>query len=86
MKLGSYLWTAVVCSSITLLAACGGPRFSTKSSGPLMAPSETSFAREQLRHARVRNARNTTQARIEQMFEEKNIRYPAAEMYIRIFK
>lgn len=86
MKLGSYLWTAVVCSSITLLAACGGPRFSTKSSGPLMAPSETSFAREQLRHPRVRNARNATQARIEQMFEEKDIRYPAAEMYIRIFK
>jgi murein L,D-transpeptidase YafK len=51
-----------------------------------IAPSETSFAREQLRHPRVRNARDATQTRIEQMFEEKNIGYPAAEMYIRIYK
>ena len=46
----------------------------------------SSFAREQLRNGRVRKARDATQARIEQMFADKNLPYPAAEVYLRVFK
>jgi murein L,D-transpeptidase YafK len=46
----------------------------------------SSFAREQLRNTRVRNARDATQARIEQLFADKNLTYPAAEVYLRVFK
>ena len=84
MKPGVHFSTALVCSSVVLAAACSAPQYSSKASG--ITPSETSFARDQLRHARVRNAREDAQERIEKMFADKDISYPAAEMYIRVFK
>ena len=77
----AYFSIAIVCT-VTLVSACSsGTKFYTKA-----APSESSFARQQLRYARVRDARQATQARVEQMFADRNIRYPAAELFIRIFK
>ena len=44
------------------------------------------FVREQLRYSRVRSAREVAYPTIEKLFKERGIDYPAAEMYIRVFK
>jgi murein L,D-transpeptidase YafK len=49
-------------------------------------PTESSFALEQLRHERVRDARVATRFQIKQLFHERGIRYPAAEVFVRVFK
>lgn len=49
-------------------------------------PTESSFALEQLRNERVLNARIATRFNIKRMFQDRGIRYPAAEMFLRIFK
>jgi murein L,D-transpeptidase YafK len=49
-------------------------------------PTESSFALEQLRHDRVRDARIATRFAIKQLFHERGIRYPAAELFLRVFK
>jgi murein L,D-transpeptidase YafK len=49
-------------------------------------PTESSFALEQLRHARVRDARVAKRFEIKRAFHERGIRYPAAEIFLRIFK
>jgi murein L,D-transpeptidase YafK len=100
MMPGTQFRKAAACSGIVLLAACGGasrpnsveprvihllPREAAPvGRGALLA--ESSFAQNQLRHRRVREARSAAQSRIVQMFDEKNIRYPAAEVYLRVLK
>jgi murein L,D-transpeptidase YafK len=49
-------------------------------------PTESSFALSQMRNQRVLDARIATRFNIKRLFEERGIRYPAAEMFIRIFK
>lgn len=49
-------------------------------------PTESGFALAQLRHERVLDARIETRFRIKQLFHERGIRYPAAEVFLRIFK
>jgi murein L,D-transpeptidase YafK len=49
-------------------------------------PTETSFALEQLRHERVREARLQSRFAIKRLFHEQGIAYPAAEIFLRIFK
>jgi murein L,D-transpeptidase YafK len=49
-------------------------------------PTESGFALAQLRNERVLDARITTRFQIKRMFHEKGIRYPAAEIFVRIFK
>lgn len=49
-------------------------------------PTETNFALEQLRHDRVRDARLFTRHTIKRLFHERGISYPAAEVFVRIFK
>jgi murein L,D-transpeptidase YafK len=49
-------------------------------------PTESSFALEQLRHERVREARLAARHPIKRLFHERGIRYPAAEVFMRIFK
>lgn len=49
-------------------------------------PTESSFALEQLRHDRVRDARIATRFQIKQLYHERGISYPAAEMFLRVFK
>ncbi|HEX6559116.1 MAG TPA: L,D-transpeptidase family protein [Longimicrobiales bacterium] len=49
-------------------------------------PVVASFVREQLRFSRVREARDSTETAIQEMFREHNISYPASEVYLRVFK
>ncbi len=44
------------------------------------------FVQEQLRFTRVRDARTNTERSIRRLYRERNIRYPAAEVYLRVFK
>jgi hypothetical protein len=55
---------------------------------PMVAalPTESAFALEQLRYDRVRHARLTTRHDIKRLFHERGITYPAAEIFMRIFK
>jgi murein L,D-transpeptidase YafK len=53
--------------------------------GPLL-PTESGFALDQLRYDRVLDARIATRFNIKRTFHERGIRYPAAEIFLRIFK
>jgi murein L,D-transpeptidase YafK len=49
-------------------------------------PTASAFALEQLRHSRVLEARVATRHTIKRLFHERGISYPAAEIFVRIFK
>jgi murein L,D-transpeptidase YafK len=49
-------------------------------------PTASAFALEQLRHSRVLEARLATRHTIKRLFHERGISYPAAEIFLRIFK
>jgi len=49
-------------------------------------PLDTDFAREQLRFPRVEAARLRTRFGIKQLYRERGIAYPAAEIFMRVFK
>jgi len=49
-------------------------------------PTETAFAVDQVRHDRVLDARVAARFNIKRLFHERGISYPAAEMFLRIFK
>jgi murein L,D-transpeptidase YafK len=49
-------------------------------------PTGSAFALEQLRHERVREARLATRHNIKRLFHERGISYPAAEIFMRVFK
>jgi murein L,D-transpeptidase YafK len=49
-------------------------------------PTEGSFALSQLRNERVLDARVATRFHIKRLFHERGIRYPAADVFMRIFK
>lgn len=75
---------------VLLLAVCGQAHAqllvaegSYPSVGSSAAPP---FVREQLGFTRVREARNTAELAIKQLYRERRIRYPAAEVYVRVFK
>jgi murein L,D-transpeptidase YafK len=96
MKPVSYFWVAALSSCFTLFAgssasavqqfaAIRGPSTVIDASANL--PSIASpFVREQLKHTRVREARMASESNIEEMFEARGISFPAAEMYLRVFK
>lgn len=52
---------------------------------PLL-PTESGFAVDQMRYDRVLDARIATRFNIKRTFHERGIRYPAAEIFLRIFK
>jgi murein L,D-transpeptidase YafK len=54
--------------------------------GTAVLPTESEFALSQLRNQRVLDARVATRFNLKRHFQERGIRYPAAEMFIRIFK
>jgi murein L,D-transpeptidase YafK len=95
MKPGSYLLMAAASGYFTLFAASDvsatqqfaairGP--STVIDFSASASIASPFVREQLKHTRVREARVASESNIEQMFEARGISFPAAEMYLRVFK
>jgi murein L,D-transpeptidase YafK len=55
---------------------------------PMLAllPTESAFALEQLRHERVREARVAARHSLQLLFHERGIRYPAADIFMRVFK
>jgi murein L,D-transpeptidase YafK len=53
---------------------------------PPILPTESSFALSQLRNQRVMDARVATRFQIKRLFHERGIRYPAADVFMRIFK
>jgi murein L,D-transpeptidase YafK len=50
------------------------------------SPAAAPFVREQLRFTRVREARSNAERSIKRLYRERGIRYPAAEVYVRVFK
>lgn len=52
----------------------------------LVNPLDTDFVREQLRYPRVEAARLRTRFGIKQLYRERGIAYPAAEIFMRVFK
>lgn len=50
------------------------------------AVAESGFARAQLQHSRVRRAQLNARPRIQRLYRERNIRHPAAEVFVRVFK
>ena len=54
--------------------------------GSPVLPTASDFALSQLQNQRVLDARIATRFNIKRLFEERGIRYPAAEVFIRIFK
>jgi murein L,D-transpeptidase YafK len=55
---------------------------------PMVAllPTEQSFALEQLRYERVQQARLSARHNLQLQFHARGIRYPAAEIFMRVFK
>jgi murein L,D-transpeptidase YafK len=97
----THVWNVVLCGMALVCAAdrvaAQGPSAnfvasnatSERSAAPARSSFnvlETSFAREQLRHNRVRAAHLRASPKIHRMFVEKGIAYPAAEMFVRVFK
>lgn len=54
--------------------------------GPALTPYDAPFAEEQLRFPRVQAARIHTRFGIKRLFRERGLSYPAAEIYLRVFK
>ncbi|MGH7507491.1 MAG: L,D-transpeptidase family protein [Longimicrobiales bacterium] len=66
-------------------SALGGSPGVPAIAGP-RTPLEGEFATNQLQFERVRRARIDTRFGIKQLFRDRGIRYPAAEVFLRIFK
>jgi murein L,D-transpeptidase YafK len=83
-----FCWTATADAQLArelglLPAENGGP---AAPRAPLALPTESSFALEQLRYERVQDARLMSRFNIKRLFHEQGITYPAAEIFMRIFK
>lgn len=63
-----------------------GAAGASKSAPATFSVMESAFAREQLRHSRVRRAQLNARPKVSRLFEEQNIRHPAAEVFVRVFK
>jgi murein L,D-transpeptidase YafK len=89
MKPERFIWTAIT-SCIILIV--GGDTASAQLSADVgvsefvASPVATPFVKQQLRHSRVREARESTELEIKRLFRQRGIKYPAAEVYLRVFK
>lgn len=100
MRLRRHIWRGLACTAALVLAAGTrneaegqlarepGPVLGTPAPaiGTPILPTESEFALNQLRNQRVLDARIATRFNIKRLYQERGIRYPAAEMFIRIFK
>ncbi|HEX6307648.1 MAG TPA: L,D-transpeptidase family protein [Longimicrobiales bacterium] len=101
MRLRRHIWRSPAYCAALLLVVGTGNRAEAQLARPLgllpsdsagalartaLLPTQSSFALSQLRNPRVLDARIATRFRIKQLFDERGIRYPAAEVFIRIFK
>ncbi|HET9440063.1 MAG TPA: L,D-transpeptidase family protein [Longimicrobiales bacterium] len=95
MKPGMFIRVAVACGSFVLVGSgtsaaatlqfASFTKASTNVADDAVALTKP-FVREQLRYERVREARSATEERIVRMFEDRGIEFPAAELYLRVFK
>ena len=90
MKPSQFVSATLVCLSVLMSMGCTASTAQTFDSKDLTPGKEAlpvaPFVREQLRYSRVRTAREAADPTIAKLFRERGIRYPAAEMYIRVFK
>jgi len=89
MKPGRFILSAVSCG-LLLLCACDrafAQLLVDESNYDFVgSPAAAPFVREQLRFTRVREARSNAERSIKRLYRERGIRYPAAEVYVRVFK
>ena len=100
MKPKTHFWSAVAYCALLLLGATTEANaqalhlVSSETSGASRgsvsaadyAVEVSAFAQAQLQHSRVRRARENARPRINRLFYERNIRHPAAEVFVRVFK
>lgn len=99
MRLSRHIWRiAACCTALLLLCATrnaaeaqlarelGLLPDTAKAARTPVLPTEAGFALSQIRNQRVLDARIATRFNIKRAFEARGIRYPAAEMFLRIFK
>lgn len=67
-------------------AAAGGPDREASAFSLFTDPLHAEFARQQLRHPRVLQARIDARYGIKKLYRERGLPYPAAEIMIRVFK
>jgi hypothetical protein len=72
---------AQLARDLGLLPSDGGP-----SAAQALLPTQSDFALAQLQFDRVRDARLATRHNIKRLFHERGVSYPAAELFMRIFK
>lgn len=100
MKPKTHFWSAVAYCALLLLGATteanaqalhlvsadatGGSRGGASAADYAIA--ESAFAQAQLQHSRVRRARQNARPRINRLYDQRNIRHPAAEVFVRVFK
>jgi murein L,D-transpeptidase YafK len=84
LLLGGSVSAAVAQSEQAATAATDTGTVRRSDAGPL--PTQTSFAQSQLRHDRVLAARVEARFQVKRLFRERGIHYPAAEIFMRIFK
>lgn len=67
-------------------AVVGGPDREPPAARSFVDPLHADFARQQLRHPRVLQARIDSRYGIKKLYRERGLPYPAAEIFIRVFK
>lgn len=67
-------------------AAFAMSRPDTVRPGASLIPYDAPFAEEQLQYPRVKTARMNTRFGIKKLFRERGLSYPAAEIFLRVFK
>jgi murein L,D-transpeptidase YafK len=89
MKPARFIKSAASCC-VLILAVCGCASAQLSAEEGTYdfvgSTAETSFVREQLRFTRVREARSSAEEAIRQAYRARRIGYPAAEVYVRVFK
>jgi len=73
-------FTFLPASAVQLADTAGPPR------GPAVNPIHSEFARAQLRHPRVLQARIDARFGIKQLYRQRGLEYPASEIFLRVFK
>jgi murein L,D-transpeptidase YafK len=100
MKPRTHFWSGVAYCALLLLGATTeanaqslhlvSAEATVESRGALSAAdyaiAESAFAQAQLRHSRVRRAQLNARPRVNRLFQQRNIRHPAAEVFVRVFK
>jgi murein L,D-transpeptidase YafK len=87
MKLKLFIYSGWLSCTLALALECSAQMVDGSSATHLTtAPAVAPFVREQLRFSRVRQARAASEASIQQLFRQRRISYPAAEVFVRVFK